>query len=194
MKKPKKIDDKQILNPSEAEFVERLGEEGWTYIKTVVDIVREAVLILDKDLCVMAASDPYYRNFATNQKDTKDKVLSKLGNGQWNIPVLIKLLKDILPNHTFFKGFEIAHEFPSVGRKVVILNAREVYPEAYSVSGLFPPVILLVIEDVTDMMLVAQTLAGHSNKLEAKHAEQTEKMQDHIGKLEKEIDGLKKKK
>jgi hypothetical protein len=188
---PKNIS--QLLNPAEAEFIERLGEEGWTYIKTVVDIVHEPVLILDKDLRVMAASDPFYRTFEVKPKDTKDKLLYKLGNKQWDIPALRKLLETILPEHTFFKGFEVAHEFPFVGRKVVLLNAREIYPEAYSVSKLFPPVILLVIEDVTDMMLVAQTLASHSNKLEAKHVERTEKMEIHIEQLEKEINEFKKK-
>ena len=183
-----------IPNPAEAEFVERLGEEGWTYIKTVVDIVSEPVLILDKDLCVIAASEPFYRTFKVKQEDTKNKALSELGNGQWNIPDLLKLLNTILPEHTFFKGFEIAHDFPTVGRKVVIVNAREVYPETYSVSKLFPPVILLVIEDVTDMMIVAQTLASHSNKMETKHIERAEHMEEHIKKLEQEISEFKGKK
>lgn len=178
-------------NPVEAEFIERLGEEGWTYINTVVDIVREPILILDKNLRIMAASAPFYRTFEVEPKDTRDEFVYKIGNGQWNIPALRKLLKTILPKHTFFKGFEVAHEFPGVGRKVVILNGREVYPEAYSVSRLFPPVILLVIEDVTDMMSVARTLANHANQLEAKHVERTEKMEDHIGVLEKAIEMLK---
>ena len=173
-----------------ANFFERLWEESWTYIKTVVDVVREPVLILDKNLCVMAANESFYRTFNVEQKDTEGKNVYELGNGQWNIPALRKLLEDILPKNTFFKGFEVVHEFPSIGRKVMILNAREVH---FKEDTAFQPIILLAIEDVTEMMVVAETLAGHANQLETKLAERTKKLEVHIGKLEKEINELKKK-
>ena len=83
-----------------ADFINRLGEESWTYIKTVVDIVREPVLILDQNLRVMAANEPFYKIFQAEQKDTEKKVVYELGNGQWNIPSLRKLLEDILPKNT----------------------------------------------------------------------------------------------
>ena len=179
--------------PIGADFFERFWEESWTYIKTVVDVVREPVLILDKDLRVMAANESFYRTFQVEMKETEKKIVYELGNGQWNIPALRKLLEDILPRNTFFKGFQVAHEFPAIGRKVMILNARQIHSKAVAGAALFPPIILLAMEDVTDMMVVAETLAGHANELEAKLAERTEKLELHIGKLEKEIDALKKK-
>jgi nitrogen-specific signal transduction histidine kinase len=178
---------------SEEDFVERFWDESWTYIKTVVDVVREPVLILDKDLRVMAANESFYRTFQVEPKVTEKRVVYELGNGQWNIPALRKLLEDILPKNTFFKGFEVAHDFPVIGRKVMILNARQIHPKKDTGSGLFPPIILLAIEDVSEMMVVAETLASHANQLEAKFAERAGKLEAHIGKLEKEIDGLKKK-
>lgn len=183
---------RQNIKPIETDFTERIWEESWTYIKTVVDIVREPILILDKNLCVMAANESFYRTFQVEPKDTEKRIVYELGNGQWNIPSLRKLLEDILPKNTFFKGFEVAHEFPFIGRKVIILNARQIHPKKDTVSGIFPPIILLAMEDVTDMMVIAETLAGHANQLEAKHAERTEKLETHIGKLEKEINELKK--
>jgi PAS domain-containing protein len=176
-----------------ADFVGRLWKESWTYIKTVVDVVREPVLILDKDLRVMAANESFYRMFQVEQKDTEGKLVYKLGNDQWNIPSLRKLLEEILPRNTFFKGFEVAHEFPLIGRKVMILNARQIHPNENTASRIFPPIILLAIEDVTDMMVVAETLANHANQLESKHTERTQKLETHIDKLEKEINKLKKK-
>src|SRR3989338_2331509 len=174
------------------EFVERVWEESWTYIKTVVDIVREPILILDKDLRVMAANDCFYQTFQVDHKDTEGKVVYDLGNGQWDIPALRKLLEDILPKNTFFKGFEVTHEFPFIGRKVMILNARQIHLKEDSDSERFPPIILLAIEDVTDMMVVAETLAVHVKELAAKNAEQTHKLEINIEKLEKEINELKK--
>ena len=180
-----------VRTPMGADFVERLWEESWTYIKTVVDIVREPILILDKNLRVMAANESFYRIFQVEPKDTENKVVYELGNGQWSIPALRKLLEDILPKNTFFKGFEVTHEFPFIGRKVMILNARQIHPKE-SASELFPPIILLAMEDVTDMMVVAETLASHANQLEAKLTQRTEKLETHIGNLEKEISELKK--
>jgi len=182
----------QNIKPGGADFVGPLWEKSWTYIKTVVDVVREPILILDKDLRVMAANGSFYRTFQVEPKDTEGKVVYELGDGQWNIPALRKLLEEILPKNTFFKGFEVDHEFPLIGRKVMILNARQIHNEEDIISGVFPPIILLAIEDVTEMMAVAETLAGHANQLEAKLAERTQRMEAHIGKLEKEIDELKK--
>ena len=168
------------------EFAERLWAESWTYIKTVVDTVREPFLILNKDLCVMAANESFYRAFQVEETDTENKLVYELGNGQWNIPQLKKLLEDILPRNTFFKGFEVTHDFPLIGRKVMILNARRIFREG-DASGKFPPIILLAMEDVTEMMGVAEMLAAHTNQFELKIAEKTERMEIHISDLKKQI-------
>ena len=185
----------QISKVIEPNFFERLWEESWTYIKTVVDVVREPILILDKDLRVMVANESFYRTFQVEAKDTENKVVYELGNGQWNIPALRKLLEDILPKNTFFKGFEVTHEFPSIGQKIMILNARQIHFEKLkedTAGEIFPSIILLAMEDVTEMMAVADTLASHAHQLENKLTEQVHKLEIQIGALEKEINELKK--
>lgn len=177
------------------DFAKKLWEESWTYIKNVVDIVREPVLILDKDFSVMTANESFYRTFQVDSKDTENKIVYDLGNGQWNIPALRKLLEDILPKNKFFKGFEVEHEFPVIGHKIMILNARQIYSGLVKkgvTSEIFPPIILLAMEDITDLMGVAKTIAGHTNILEAKLTAETKKMKIHIGRLEREIVELKK--
>lgn len=169
-----------------------LWEDSWTYIKTVVDTVREPFLVLDKNLRVLVANEPFYRTFQAEPRDTEKKLVYELGNGQWDIPPLRKLLEDILPKNTFFKGFEVIHEFPLIGRKVMILNARRIYKEKEDASsGIFPPIILLAMEDVTDMMFIAEKLAGQANQLEAKMAERTRELEVHMGRLEHEVNKLK---
>jgi S-adenosylmethionine synthetase len=180
------------LKPIRPDFFENLWEESWTFIKTVVDIVREPVLILDKDFKVMAANESFYRTFQVEQKDTESRVVYELGNGQWNIPDLKKLLEDILPKNTFFKGFEVAYEFPMIGQKVMILNARQIHFKENTALEVFPPIILLAMEDVTEMMAVAETLAKHTNHLETKLTERTHKLEVQIEILAKEIIKLKK--
>ncbi len=182
----------KALDPISYEhFFERSWEESWTYIKTVVDVVREPVLILDKNFRVLAANDPFYQMFQVEQKDTENRIVYDLGNGQWDIPDLRRLLETVLPKNTFFKGFEVAHNFPFIGHKVMILNARQIHFKKNEAAGLLPSIILLAIEDITEMMLIAETLSGHSSKLEARLTEQTGKLELYIGKLEKEINGLK---
>lgn len=167
-------------------YADRLWKESWTYIKTVVDTVREPFLILDKDLCVMAANESFYRTFQVEEKDTENKLVYKLGNGQWDIPSLRKLLEDILPQNSFFKGFEVAHDFPLIGRKVMILNARRIYQEGAG-SAVFPPIILLAMEDVTEMMDVAEMLARRTSLFETEMAERTGRLESQIKNLEKLI-------
>jgi hypothetical protein len=140
------------------DLVARVWESSWTYIKTIIDVLHEPILILDKDLRVMAANEPFYRKFQVEAKDTENMIVYELGNGQWNIPALRKLLEDILPNNTFFKGFEVSHVFPSIGRKVMILNARQIHFKEG--DAFFPPIILLAMEDITEMVEIAETLAG----------------------------------
>ncbi len=178
--------------PDASEFVGHLWEESWTYIKTVVDIAREPFLILDEDFRVMAANEPFYRTFKVEAKDTEGKIVYQLGNGQWDIPLLRKLLEDILPKDTFFKGFEVTHIFPIIGKRMMILNGRKVHFKEYSASSKFPPIILLAMEDVTDMMAVADTLVVHTKNLETKLSERTLDLQKRVDTLEKEIDDLKK--
>jgi PAS domain-containing protein len=186
-----KKQDKKIQTLSGVSFLERLGEESWTYIKTVVDIVHEPIIILDEHLRVMAANEPFYRTFQVLPKNTEGITIYELGNGQWDIPALRKLLEDILPKNTFFKGFEVNHIFPTIGRKVMMLNAREIHCKEDVTLPPCPPIILLAIEDVTEMMNVAELLAKHTMAFEGSIVDRTEKLEALIKGLEKEIKDLK---
>ncbi len=180
------------MPPVDTNSASSIWEESWTYLKTIVDIVHEPFLILDKDLYVMAANESFYRTFQVEPQNTEKKLVYELGNGQWNIGALRKLLEDILPKNSFFKGFEVNYDFPHVGSKVMILNARRIYREG-SQSKLFPPIILLAMEDVTEMMNVAKRLSDHINDFEAELIGKTIKLENNVGSLKKEIGDLRKK-
>lgn len=186
------IQKNKTSKPVKIDFFGNLWEESWIYIKTVVDVMREPILILDKDLRVKSANESFYRTFQVDPIDTENRIVYELGDGQWNIPALRKLLENILPKNTFFNGFEVSHDFPFVGHKVIILNARQIHFKDSGVSKQFPPIILLAMEDVTEMMLVADSLANHAKELESKFAGRTQRIETQIRKIEKEIDSLKK--
>jgi len=191
---PTKIKAIKKTTPLGTDFFEILWDRSWTYIKTVVDVVREPMVILDKNFCVMAANETFYETFKVNSKETEGESLFKLGNGQWKIPVLQKLLGDVLKDQTYFKGFQVAHEFPGIGRKVMILNARQIRIVNENEENAFPPIILLAMEDVTDMLVVAESLANHANRIETKLSERAQKLEITISNLEKDLRKLKNKK
>jgi PAS domain-containing protein len=110
----------------------------------IVDTVREPLLVLDKDLRVVAASRSFYLTFKVASTDTIGKLLYALGDGQWDIPRLRLLLENIVPEHGVMDGYEVEHKFPDIGKRTMLLNARKVFYEGNSHTT-----ILLAIEDVT---------------------------------------------
>jgi two-component sensor histidine kinase len=115
-----------------------------TLALAIVDTVREPLLVLDKDLRVVAASRSFYLTFKVESTDTVGRLLYALGDGQWDIPRLRLLLENIVPEHGVMDDFEVEHQFPGVGRRTMLLNARKVFYEGNSHTT-----ILLGIEDVT---------------------------------------------
>lgn len=171
----------------QTDFFAQFWQESWTYIKTVVDVLREPVMILDKDLKILAANEAFYMLFQVKPTDTEGQTVYELGNGQWDIPTLRKLLDDILAKDTFFKGFEVEHEFPGIGQRTIILNGRHIYCKDPEKSEYFPPLIMLAMEDVTGIMTIASTLAEHTSQLEQTLAHRTQAMETKINNLEKQI-------
>jgi PAS domain-containing protein len=99
--------------------------------EAIVDAIREPLLVLDPDLRVLAASRSFYRTFAVTPRKTEGQLVFALGDGQWNIPGLRALLEDIIPKRRTVEAYEVKHEFPSIGRRVMLLNARRVFDEGY---------------------------------------------------------------
>ncbi len=115
-----------------------------TLAQAIVDTVREPLLVLDKDLRVITASRSYYRIFQVSAEDTERKLFYTLGDGQWDIPALRVLLEKIIPEHGVMEDYEVEHEFLRIGKRIMLLNARQVFYKESSYTNL-----LLGIEDVT---------------------------------------------
>jgi chemotaxis protein methyltransferase CheR len=120
-------------------------EQEHTLAQAIVDTVREPLLVLDQSLRVVAASRSFYLTFRVNRQETQGRLLYTLGNGQWDIPKLRATLEAIVFSRTTIEGFEVDQFFPSIGRRVMMLNARTVYRLNSGTQQ-----ILLAIEDVTE--------------------------------------------
>ena len=110
----------------------------------IVGAVREPLVVLDVNLLVILASQAFYDVFQVTPEETQGNHLYTLGKGQWDIPRLTHLLREVLPENRAFSDFELDHDFPGVGHKRLLMNARQMYRRSGSTE-----LILLAIEDVT---------------------------------------------
>lgn len=142
------IIDGVVITFSDVTDLKKMGEtmtERAEYAEGIIRTVRESLLVLDSDLKIVSANPSFYRTFLITPEETEGKTLYNLGNGQWNIPALRLLLEELLPKNTQIEGFLIEQEFPVIGKRRMLLNARSLSLEASRKE-----LILLAIEDITN--------------------------------------------
>lgn len=136
------------------------------YSESIVETVREPLIVLDESLCIKKANRAFYQTFSITREETDGTLLFRLGNGQWDIPELRGLLEHILPENTTLEDFEVEQEFPSIGRRVMLLNARRIYREDDGSRE-----ILLAIEDITGRKQAEEKLKKFAARLERSNRE-----------------------
>jgi PAS domain S-box-containing protein len=120
-------------------------QDSREYAENIVETVRESLLVLDSDLKVLSANHSFYETFKVTPEATIGNFIYDLGNQQWNIPRLRVLIEEILPLKTVINGYEVERDFPGIGRKIVLLNARQIFRE-----NIGSHIILLALEDITE--------------------------------------------
>ncbi len=157
-----RIINKQLHNEIEQrKQVERVVQDAYEYSRDIVDTVRDPLLVLDADLKVISANRSFYQAFKVKPEDTDKQHIYDLGNKQWNIPKLRELLEDILPKTTSFDNFEVEHDFPDLGKRIMLLNARKIYRKFNHTK-----LILLSIEDITERKEIESGLEKTRKELE----------------------------
>ena len=115
------------------------------FAQDIFDTVREPLLVLDTGLRVLSANRAFYRVFGVTPGDTEGRSVFALGSGQWDVPGLRTLLLEIIPRDRVFNDFEVSGDFPGLGRRVMLLNARKLYR-----PGNHTELLVLAMEDVTE--------------------------------------------
>lgn len=105
----------------------RLLRTGHVQAQGIVDTVADPLLVLDGSLCVQNASRSFYETFKVDRYETIGQHVYELGNGQWNIPDLRKLLGEVIPKSAAVIDFRVEHEFPGLGRRTMLLTARTLF-------------------------------------------------------------------
>lgn len=130
---------------SERRRQEQHVQDALTYADNIIATLRVPFVVLDKSLRVQTANQAFYQTFHAEHEKTEGHFIYDLGNGQWNIPRLQSLLEGVLSNSHPIHGYEVEHDFPAIGKKIMLLNARRLE----SVDSQ-PGLILLAIEDITE--------------------------------------------
>jgi two-component system CheB/CheR fusion protein len=133
-----------VISLQDVDSLKRSLDQTREYADTIVESAREPILVLDSKLQVTAANPAFYRIFDVSREETEKRLIYELGNGQWNIPRLRELLEEIVPRNSRVDDFEMTHDFPRLGLREMVLNARRVEMQPGH------PFILLAIEDVTE--------------------------------------------
>ena len=126
---------------------QRLGAEvqdAREYAENIVETVRKPLVVLDFDLKILTANHSFYETFNVTHVETIGNFIYDLGNRQWDIPRLRVLFENILPHDTVINDYEVDHEFPGIGRRIILLNARQIFRK-----DIGSHIILLAMEDIT---------------------------------------------
>jgi two-component system CheB/CheR fusion protein len=150
--------------------------------QNIVETINEPLIVLNNKMRVLSANAIFYKTFKVNQTQTEGESIYKVGNGQWKIPELKKLLEEILPEKTTFNGFVVTHKFPGIGEKTIMLNARQILDEAKKTR-----LILLSMLDITDLKAAEKVLIADKDNFERLVNEKTVQLMD----THQEMDSLK---
>ena len=133
-----------FIDITDLRHASREQEEARLLADGIVDTIHDPFVILDAELNVRSINGPFCAFFKVKSGETVNRRIYELGDGQWNIPRLRQLLEEILPRNSSFNDFAVEHEFPRIGRKRMLLNARRILRKDNELKA-----ILLAIEDAT---------------------------------------------
>lgn len=138
------------MDIDEVSFTDPLGDpqDGHTLTRAIIDTIHEPLVVLDQDLRIVVASLSFYKKFILTHENTVNKLFYDLGNGQWDIPSLRTLLEKVIPEHSVVREYEVEHNFPVLGFRTMLINAREICYEKGKKK------MLLSISDITERRIL----------------------------------------
>ncbi len=138
---------------AERKRAEETFEKAKKYTESIVETIREPLIVLTADLKVISANRSFYDTFKLAPEEIEGIFFFEVSDRQWDIPALRELLEEIVPQNTCFNNFEVEHTFQRVGRKRMLLNARRIYQDGKGMDRM-----LLALEDITDHKLTEEAL------------------------------------
>jgi two-component system, chemotaxis family, CheB/CheR fusion protein len=169
------------------EIMERNDElnKSRLFAESIIATIREPLIVLDKNLRVRTANKSFYDKFKTDEQETEGKLFYELGGNQWDVPELRNLLDTILTDEKKVTGFEIKKDFNPLGERAVIINATMIYRKDNPEQ-----LILLAIEDITEIKKMEAELKIFNHELENIVTERTVKLDEANTSLKRSNENL----
>ena len=149
-----------IVDGTVGKQLETETQDAREYAENIVETVREPLVVLNSELKILTANHSFYDTFKVTPEETIGHFIYDLGNRQWDIPKLRVLFEKILPHDTVFNGYEVEHDFLDIGRKIILLNARQIFRK-----NIGSHIILLAMEDITERKRLDQVLQEQNVEL-----------------------------
>lgn len=165
---------------TERKRAEQRVKDARNFAEGIIATVPDPLLVLDADHRVTTVNPAFCRQFKNEKEDSEGKLLQELGNGQWNIPAVHKLLEEVLQENASFEGYEMEHDFPTIGPKIMLVNGRRL-----QIEGGATEMILLAIRDITEERQAADRLRVVQEAQTIEHERQrfAKRLHDHIQQL-----------
>ena len=142
-----------IIDDTPAKQLEAEIKDAGEYAENIVETLRESLVVLDSELQILTANHSFYETFKVTPEETIGNFIYDVGNRQWDIPKLRVLVEEILPLDTVINDYEVEHDFPGVGRKTILLSARQIFRKKIGSN-----IILLAMEDITERKQAEEAL------------------------------------
>jgi len=151
------------LEESEAESTKARAdlEKALDQAQSIIDAVRNPMLVLDHELKVVSANKSFYDTFKVKPQETQGRNLYNLGKREWDLPELRTLLDGVREQNADFEHHEVEHEFKKIGPRIMHLHGKPIYSNGEKTN-----LIALTIEDVTEQKKLEEQLI-QAQKMEA---------------------------
>ena len=133
-----------------AKKAELLLAEARRYAESIVDAIRESLVVLDREGRIRSANRAFVQMVGgtPREREIDGRLLYDVGGGEWNLPALKKRFEE-MGTGDIFEGYRLEQELKDGGRRSVLMSGRRIEGTALT---------LLVIEDVTERERAAEAV------------------------------------
>ncbi|PBJ10174.1 CheR family methyltransferase [Flavobacterium sp. ACN6] len=138
------------------------------FYESIVNTIREPLIIIDKNYIVKNANPSFYKYFKTQQEKTEGFSIFEIADAQWNIPQFKETVLKKLAQNNIVENFKIEFRTPTGEQHILILNASPI------LNSIPEGMILIALEDVTELEHSDESLKsknmellGYSRQLES---------------------------
>ena len=132
------------------------------YAEDIVETLSDPLLVLDNDMRVISANKSFYNFFKEKPRNVNGRYIFNLGSGQWNNLKLQILLNEIIPKKTIVEDFEVEHDFPLIGHRIMLINAQLLYQHE---QDKIQSRLLLTFKDITAWRRAEEQIKFQANIL-----------------------------